>query len=361
MEIQKNKSIVDELWTQTQDETVSAVLGEHPEVDALWRRLDMLSGTVDINGVNPVLHILFECIVERQIREENPPEAREAVERLQQAGLSRHAARSTVVALFIHHFYEVIKQQVPFDTVAYTRRLRLLGREAGGISRNDPCPCGSGKKYKKCCIEVEDCFKLNRSGGFLLLGWGAYATRDYLLQQATDAPVVQLENRHHIARYLAEKGDLEGSLAALEDNVKLAEAVGKQGFLENALHDVEELCLNNKDLAAEGIRVEERLLELAKDDDEKGFCYCNRADFLATMGRVEEGEEEYRSLFARMPDWHFGRYRYALFLEQLGRKGEAVKVLRSLVAARGKIDRETYRAAADALAGMERNNNTQIY
>ena len=21
----------------------------------------------------------------------------------------------------------------------------------GKISRNDPCPCGSGKKYKKCC------------------------------------------------------------------------------------------------------------------------------------------------------------------------------------------------------------------
>jgi hypothetical protein len=20
------------------------------------------------------------------------------------------------------------------------------------ISRNDPCPCGSGKKYKKCCL-----------------------------------------------------------------------------------------------------------------------------------------------------------------------------------------------------------------
>lgn len=22
------------------------------------------------------------------------------------------------------------------------------------IGRNDPCPCGSGKKYKKCCIDV---------------------------------------------------------------------------------------------------------------------------------------------------------------------------------------------------------------
>jgi hypothetical protein len=23
------------------------------------------------------------------------------------------------------------------------------------IGRNDPCPCGSGKKYKKCCLEKE--------------------------------------------------------------------------------------------------------------------------------------------------------------------------------------------------------------
>ena len=24
-------------------------------------------------------------------------------------------------------------------------------REATKVGRNDPCPCGSGKKYKKCC------------------------------------------------------------------------------------------------------------------------------------------------------------------------------------------------------------------
>ena len=23
------------------------------------------------------------------------------------------------------------------------------------IGRNDPCPCGSGKKYKQCCINKE--------------------------------------------------------------------------------------------------------------------------------------------------------------------------------------------------------------
>jgi preprotein translocase subunit SecA len=24
-------------------------------------------------------------------------------------------------------------------------------REGKKVGRNDPCPCGSGKKYKKCC------------------------------------------------------------------------------------------------------------------------------------------------------------------------------------------------------------------
>ncbi|MFQ5770864.1 MAG: SEC-C metal-binding domain-containing protein, partial [bacterium] len=24
------------------------------------------------------------------------------------------------------------------------------------IGRNNPCPCGSGKKYKKCCLKTQD-------------------------------------------------------------------------------------------------------------------------------------------------------------------------------------------------------------
>ena len=30
-----------------------------------------------------------------------------------------------------------------------------IRREAPKIGRNDPCPCGSGKKYKKCCGAAE--------------------------------------------------------------------------------------------------------------------------------------------------------------------------------------------------------------
>lgn len=31
-----------------------------------------------------------------------------------------------------------------------------LKRAAAKIGRNDPCPCGSGKKYKKCCLNLLD-------------------------------------------------------------------------------------------------------------------------------------------------------------------------------------------------------------
>jgi SEC-C motif-containing protein len=40
----------------------------------------------------------------------------------------------------------------------YTRALRqgpAPVRSAGPkVGRNDPCPCGSGKKYKQCCLKV---------------------------------------------------------------------------------------------------------------------------------------------------------------------------------------------------------------
>ena len=48
------------------------------------------------------------------------------------------------------------RQQTPAATVAISSRPRpsrsSQARRAGAkVGRNDPCPCGSGKKYKKCC------------------------------------------------------------------------------------------------------------------------------------------------------------------------------------------------------------------
>jgi hypothetical protein len=32
------------------------------------------------------------------------------------------------------------------------KRVATTKAERGKIGRNDPCPCGSGKKYKRCCL-----------------------------------------------------------------------------------------------------------------------------------------------------------------------------------------------------------------
>ena len=51
-----------------------------------------------------------------------------------------------------HHELSYFRKQ---DEVWYysdsTNPSRTLVRESPKVGRNEPCPCGSGKKYKKCC------------------------------------------------------------------------------------------------------------------------------------------------------------------------------------------------------------------
>ena len=40
----------------------------------------------------------------------------------------------------------------PFELNDSFERPQTYVRKEKKIGRNDPCPCGSGKKYKKCCL-----------------------------------------------------------------------------------------------------------------------------------------------------------------------------------------------------------------
>jgi preprotein translocase subunit SecA len=42
-------------------------------------------------------------------------------------------------------------QQAAEQTQGEGARPKTIVRETPKVGRNDPCPCGSGKKYKKCC------------------------------------------------------------------------------------------------------------------------------------------------------------------------------------------------------------------
>jgi len=43
------------------------------------------------------------------------------------------------------------------------------------IGRNDPCPCGSGKKYKRCCSEKQQAWSMGTAVLVVVLGFIAVA------------------------------------------------------------------------------------------------------------------------------------------------------------------------------------------
>ena len=52
------------------------------------------------------------------------------------------------------------------------------------VSRNDPCPCGSGRKYKHCCLRVQDVednlrVRLRSAEGALVPALFSYATQEF--------------------------------------------------------------------------------------------------------------------------------------------------------------------------------------
>lgn len=75
-------------------------------------------------------------------REENFPLLSEMNE--EQLLESIHAIQPAIVKL--HQFYQ------PQRVIAHQEALNVPVVVAEKIGRNDPCPCGSGKKYKQCCL-----------------------------------------------------------------------------------------------------------------------------------------------------------------------------------------------------------------
>jgi SEC-C motif-containing protein len=54
----------------------------------------------------------------------------------------------------VHHEISTFKKENGewffVDGVLKTNTVQRIGEKVG---RNDPCPCGSGKKFKKCCLK----------------------------------------------------------------------------------------------------------------------------------------------------------------------------------------------------------------
>jgi hypothetical protein len=223
------------------------------------------------------------------------------------------------------------------------------------VGRNDPCPCGSGKKFKKCCLQAGVAVA-DRRAGWMLLGTGRYV----LFGDAPewhDPVCVQMENRAAIAEALEGAGDVGRALWCLQENVICAEREEDDLLLWQALFDVEQLCMRHAEHAGTGLRVTERLLELADDSDDEDLVAglrCDRAEFLAALGRPEEAEEEFRSVLSAYPRYYRARYRYAVFLLRGARVADAEKELVSLLRRGPHVDSGLRQMARDLLVDIRR-------
>ncbi len=140
---------------------------------------------------NDQVHAVIHMIVENQITLGDELPVQSTLDRLIREGLDRHEAIHAIGEVLVEHMYSLLQtdSDEPTPSVAndpYYAALDVLTADRRSTTpnsdsdddylidtdevpveqsrslaqakpyphtgRNDPCPCGSGKKYKKCCL-----------------------------------------------------------------------------------------------------------------------------------------------------------------------------------------------------------------
>lgn len=114
-------------------------------------------------------------VVDTQLENNDPPCTKEVYEKLVKKGFSSVNAKEMITSIVAEEIFYILKGEKEFDEELYSRKVySLLDSDSfetdsekffddfevhymepivkdKRIYPNDPCPCGSGKKYKKCC------------------------------------------------------------------------------------------------------------------------------------------------------------------------------------------------------------------
>jgi len=324
-----NGQIHKDLLLEETDKGLATVLNEHPEIKTLWERRQLYPKPLTINGVNPVLHVMIEGIIENQLQDLTG--VQEIYTKLQQEeNLTPHAARACIANVFIHEFFKVLAEKTPFDEESFIRRLSLIGTDISSLGRNDRCPCGSGAKFKRCCSSYADAFMVSPLAGRIDLGHGSYFFETPNSGDPLD-PIFQLEARYQIAMYMDEQEDLDGAVKVLKENIAQAESYDGGTFLANAWQDYMSFCQNYRQLTGEFVEASDHLLAMTSDEEKRATIIYDKADYFAQNGDMKAAEAEYTSLFSSMPNNYHSRYRFALMLSRHDRYADAIKVLTDLL------------------------------
>lgn len=148
-----DKNRLQQLWTAyfQEEKAIYAQLLKNPD--------EVVSGTVkelaDKYGVNIMTMTGFLDGINDSLKEANPIEEMEEDTQVQ-LGFDKERLYKNMVAAEADWLYELEEWNDIFDEE--TRKALYKEQKSSTtvvkgekIYPNDPCPCGSGKKYKKCC------------------------------------------------------------------------------------------------------------------------------------------------------------------------------------------------------------------
>lgn len=228
------------------------------------------------------------------------------------------------------------------------------------VGRNEPCPCGSGKKFKKCCFLLLKNLPPKR---VLNEDYHHYTTSEHIHRANSSDIILVLENLTVLAFEAEGDGDASGAFGLFRILEPLAE---QQGMSDKLLEKWGMICCDHSELGENGLVILRRLVSLYEDKDRTQWAYTimDTADYLAELGKLNDGKKEYERIIEQMPDFFQGYINYARFLENNGCIDEAVdqykQVLRMEVQAREMDEEESLEMAAVELEELALKHDLEL-
>jgi predicted O-linked N-acetylglucosamine transferase (SPINDLY family) len=169
------------------------------------------------------------------------------------------------------------------------------------INRNDPCPCGSGKKYKQCCLKRDEALAEGRRA------------------ETTSTPkAIQDALGHYQAGRTSQ-----------------AEAICQQVLHSDPSHPDALHLLGVIAYQAGQLEIAVALIGRAiRANPSNPQCYNNLGNALKDMGRPNEAVESYRQALARDPNFAGAHYNLGLVLQSQGQLEAAIESYQKAVALR---------------------------
>jgi protein O-GlcNAc transferase len=197
------------------------------------------------------------------------------------------------------------------------------------IGRNDPCPCGSGRKYKQCCQKAEPApTRPSASSIARLLETALVHHRAGRLQQASVlySEILAAQPNHPDALNL--QGVIATQAGQPVDAVRLIEAAIAESPANGQFYNNLGNALQMQGNLKAAVAAYDRALTLLPNDANTHF---NLGSVLAKLARYDEAVHSYHSALALQPAMAEAHNNLGLVLQQQAKFSEAANCYREAI------------------------------